>query len=131
MDRRSILREYYIAIKSKIKIARFDSAISSIDKLLYNCPNDEWGYYYKGVCEFALEKYQLAMKYFAIAIQINPAFGKAYFNLGICFYLSRKLDLALINFAKALVIFTKQRELDKKRRCIDAIKMVEAVRRSK
>lgn len=123
-----ILREYYMIIKSKITNARFESALASVEKLLYNFPSDEWGYYYKGVCEFALEKYPQATKNYLNAIQINPAFGKAYFNLGVCFYITRKYDLALINIGKALIVFTKQRELDKKQRCIDALKYIESER---
>ena len=125
----SILREYYLIIKNKILNERFESALSSCEKLLYNFPSDEWGYYYKGVCEFALEKYPLAIKHYSTAIQLNPGFAQAYFNLAICFFLAKKYDMALINIGKALIIFTKQKELDKKQRCIDALKTIEVERR--
>lgn len=128
MDR-GIIREYYLIIKNKILQARFESALMSADKLLHNFPNDYFGYYYKGVCFFALEKYQDSMKNYVKALELNPGFDKAYFNLGVCYYILRKYDYALINIAKALIIFTKQKELDKKQRCMEAIKYIESERR--
>lgn len=125
---KNYVREYYQAIKNKIIQTRFDSAISSIDKLLQNYPNDEHGHYYKGVCNFALEKYDLAINNYTSAIKIDSAYAKAYFNLGICYYELKKYDFALINIAKALIIFSKRRELDKKNRCIQALNIIEKER---
>ena len=124
----SIIREYYQIIKSKISQTHFETAMINIDKLLFNFPKDEHGYYYKGVCEFALNNHKNAIKYYSAAIQLNPAYAKAYFNLGVVYYIYRKYDLALINIGKALLIFTKQKELDKKQRCIDALKLIEKER---
>ena len=124
-----IVREYYIIIKQKISSAHFDSAMNSIDKLLANFPNDEHGYYYKGVCEFAKEKYKEALKSFSCAIKINPAHAKAYFNLGATLYILKQVDLALINIAKALLIFTKRKELDKKQRCLETLMFIEKERK--
>jgi len=124
----SIVKEYYLMIKQKISQAHFDGALLSIDKLLSNFPNDEHGYYYKGVCQFAKNNYRDAIKAFSCAIKINPSYAKAYFNLGATFYLLKQIDLALINIAKALIIFTKQKELDKKQRCLEALKFIEKER---
>lgn len=123
-----ILRQYYQIIKNKISLMHFETAMINIDKLLYNFPKDEHGYYYKGICEFALNNHKNAIKYYTIAIQLNPAYAKAYFNLGVAYYLFKKYDLALINIGKALLIFSKQKELDKKQRCIDALKLIEKER---
>lgn len=122
------IREYYQLIKNKIQLAHFETALHTIDKLLDVNPKDEHAYYYKGVCSFALENYKQATKCYSIAIQLNPAHAKAYFNLGVTLYISRQFDLALVNFAKALIIFTKQKELDKKQRAMDAIKLIEKER---
>ncbi|MBR5303520.1 MAG: tetratricopeptide repeat protein [Candidatus Gastranaerophilales bacterium] len=126
--KQKILREYYQIIKSKISQSHFETAMINIDKLLYNFPKDEHGYYYKGVCEFATNNHKNAIKYYNAAIKINPAYAKAYFNLGVVYYIYRQYDLALINIGKALVIFSKQKELDKKQRCIDALKLIEKER---
>ncbi len=127
----SIIGEYCIIIKNKISQARFDSALGSIEKLLYNFPNNENGYYFRAVCEFAQEKYDESIMHYKTAIEINPGFAKAYFNLGVSYYILSKYDDALINIAKALIIFTKQKELDKKERCIEALKLIEAQRKLK
>ena len=122
----NIVTEYYQIIKNKIAQADFDSAIRSVDKLLYNFPNDEWGYYYKGVCEFALENYEDAIKNYKIAIQLNPLFAKAYFNLGTCYHTMEYYDSALISIGRALVIFSKQKDAEAKQRCIEALHQVES-----
>lgn len=124
----NILREYYLIIKDKIQKMQFTSAKNSIDKMLCAFPNDEHGYYYKGLCEFVFEDYKNAIKNYSTAIKLNPAYAKAYFNLGITFYLLKQTDLALINIARALVIFTKTKELDKKQRCLEALKFIEKER---
>lgn len=124
-----IVKEYYAIIKNKIVQADFISALRSIDKLLYNFPNDENGYYYRGVCLFAQEKYEESIKNYQTALKINSKFSKAYFNLGVCYYVLNEYDDALINIAKALVIFSNQKELSSKQRCIEAIRLIDVERR--
>jgi tetratricopeptide (TPR) repeat protein len=124
----NIVIEYYSIIKNKIAQRQLNSALSSINKLLCNYPSDEMGYYYRGVCEFALNRYPQAIKSYTTAIKINPAFAKAYYNLGISYFMTMQFDLALINIGKALVIFSKQKEQDKKHRCIEALKIIEKER---
>lgn len=124
-----IIREYSLIIKNKISQSDFISAIRSADKLLYNFPNYEYGYYYKALCYFAMEKYEDAIKNYIMAIELNPAFAKAYFNLGICYHTLNKTDLALINIGKALIIFSKHKELDAKAKCIEALQFIQSERR--
>lgn len=126
--KQAILREYYTVIKNKISQTMFESALSNIDKLLAYSPKDEHGYYYRGVCEFALTNLKNSIKCYQAAIKLNPAYGKAYFNLGVVFYVLKDYDNALINIGKALIIFAKQKELDKKKRCIDALKLIQKER---
>ncbi len=125
----SIVVEYYQIIKNKIAESDFISAIRSAEKLQYNFPNNEYGYYYKAVCEFALEKYKDAIKNYQTAIQLNPLFAKAYFNLGICYSTLGYYDYALISIGRALLIFSKQKNSQAKQRCIEALKTVESERR--
>jgi tetratricopeptide (TPR) repeat protein len=124
----AILREYYTVIKNKISQSMFDSALSSIDKLLSNFPKDEHGYYYRGVCEFALTNLKSSIKCYQATLKLNPAYAKAYFNLGVVFYVLKDYDNALINIGKALIIFSKQKELDKKSRCINALNLIQKER---
>lgn len=123
------MREYYHVIKNMLVQQRFEAALSSISKLLSQNPNDEHAYYYKGACEFALEKYKDSLKSYNKAIEIDPSYAKAYFNIGVYYYVLKQYDPALINIGKALVIFSKRKELDKKQRCIEALKRIETERK--
>jgi len=75
-----------------------------------------------------MENYSNAIRSYSLALKINPAHAKAYFNLGVTFYVLKKVDLALVNIAKALIIFTKRKELDKVKRCTEALKHIEKER---
>ena len=124
-----IINEYYSIIKSKITEGRFESALSSIDKLLYNFPNNANAYYYFGVCHFALNKYDKAETGYSKAINLDITHAKAYFNLGVLYYVQDKLDNALINIAKALILFSKSKEKDCRKRCIQAINYIQNERK--
>ncbi len=121
----SVVREYYQIIKNKISQGDFTSALGSINKLLRNFPRNEWGYYYKGICEFALEDYENAIKDYKTAIKLKPLFAKAYFNLGICYHTLEYYDFALIALGRALVIFARKRDAQARQRCIDALQKIE------
>ena len=125
-----IVNEYYQIIKSKVLSASFNSALESIDKLLAGFPDDSTGYYYKGVCKFALEEYDEALYAYIKSISLDITNAKAYFNLGVTFYIQNKYDDALINIAKALILFSKRKELDNKERCAHALNFIETERKS-
>ena len=127
MDDR-IINEYYFIIKNKILQGDFISASRSTDKLLFNFPSDAMGYYFRGLCYFAREKYEDSLKSYYNAIKLNPNFAKAYFNLGVCYHVLNYYDEALINIAKALVIFANQKELSNKQRCIEALRYIDIER---
>lgn len=126
----NIINEYYLIIKNKIISTSFTSALTSIDKFLNSYPNDSKGYYYKGVCNFALEKYNDALYAYIKAVSLDITNAKAYFNLGVTFYMQNKYDDALINIAKALIIFSKTKELDCKKRCAEALNFIKTERKT-
>ena len=66
-----IIKEYYLIIKNKISQADFISALRSVDKLLYNFPSDSCGYYYKGVCHFAQEKYEESIEDYKMSLKLD------------------------------------------------------------
>lgn len=121
----NILKEHFETIKIKIRQSRYETALEDINKILSSCPKSELAHYYKGVCELAMDKVEKAAKSYSNAIKINPAFAKAYFNLGVCFFTLGKMDKALINIGKALVIFSKVKNLSAKKRCIDALNLIQ------
>ncbi|MBR2069469.1 MAG: tetratricopeptide repeat protein [Candidatus Gastranaerophilales bacterium] len=125
-----IIREYYLIIKNKISSMNFNSAIASADKLLAYAPSDSQGYYYKGVCNFALEKLEEAEDAYKKALLLNSIHAKAYFNLGVVYYMMNDYDNALINIGKSLIVFSKQRELDSKKRCIEALNFIQTERKT-
>ena len=125
-----IINEYYRIIKNKISQFNFESALHNTDRLLTNFPNESNAYYYKGVCSFALEKIDESIKYYSKAISLNIIHAKAYFNLGVAYYVKNNYDNALINIAKALIVFSKQKELECKKRCIDALNFIKTERKS-
>ena len=126
----NIKNEYYSMIKNKITYFSFNSALGNIDKLLANFPDDSNGYYYKGVCNFALKKYDEAIVAYQDAISKDVTYAKAYFNLGVAYYVKNEYDNALINIGKALVIFSKNRELDCRTRCIEALNLIQSERKT-
>ena len=125
----NVIREYYSIIRDKIRHCYFETAILNINKLLSVYPKDEHAYYYKGVCNFALNDYRNAVINYNTAIKLNPGYAKAYFNLGVTYYIVKDYDKALINIAKALIIFEKQKELNKRKRAIDALNLIKKERR--
>ena len=129
MDKR-IINEYYRIIKNKISQFNFESALNSIDKLLASFPNDSNAYYYKGVCKFALEKTDDSINAYIKSISLDIIHAKAYFNLGVAYYVKNNYDNALINISKALIVFSKQKELECKKRCIDALNFIKTERES-
>ena len=120
----NVKKEYYSIIKSKISQCSIKTALEYIDQLLHNFPKDFLGYYFKGVCFYALEGYETSVKYYLTSLKINPVFAKTYFNIGISYYMLQKKDLALINLGKALILFSKAKDEEKKLRCINALRIV-------
>ncbi len=122
-----IISQYCLIIKNKLSCLRFDSAMVSIEKLIANFPDKSIGYYFKGLCEFAQRDHEAAVESYKKAIQLDAEFAKAYYNLGVCYFVMDYWDNALVCFGKALIIFTKTKELDKRQRCINAIKHIKSV----
>ena len=125
-----VLKEYYLIIKNKIISAGFHSAMANINKLLASFPNESNAYYYMGVCNFALERYEEAMTAYLKAISLNIAHAKAYFNLGVVYYVQNDFDNALINIGKSLILFSKEKEINSRQRCIDALNFIQSERKT-
>lgn len=125
-----LIKEYYIIIKNKIAYQQFESAMRNADKLIYNFPKLSMGYYFKGVCFFAMQNYEESIKWYTIAIKLNQRLAKAYFNLGVSCYMLNMYDSALLNIGKALIIFVRQKERDSASRCKEALKFIYAERKT-
>ena len=123
-----IVSDYCLAIKEKTKTGDFVGALGIADRLVYAYPNSEKGYYYRAICYYGMQRYEESVINYKMALKINPLDAKAYFNLGTSYQQIKQYDLALINFGKALILFSKQGKQDAKNRCIDALSIVDRER---
>jgi len=123
-----LLKEHCLTIENRINNAMFQAAINTCTLMLRQFPKNHLGFYYLGVCYFALEEYEKALKNFNLALLINPVFSKAYFNLGTTYFMLKSFDKALINIGKALILFARIKDENSKERCIQAIKTIESIR---
>ena len=125
-----ILNEYVEMIKNKLYVLNFESALASAEKLMANYPKNSCAHYFVGVCNFALERYDNAISNYIKAISLDVGNAKAYFNLGVAYYLLNDFDNALINIGKAMIIFSKKKELDNRKRCYDALNFIQMERKT-
>src|ERR1700722_747351 len=83
-------------------------------KHLYNlCPNDHMVNFLQGVCFIQRERYQEAISFFEKAIQINPWFGEAYFNLASLYRQDIKILQSVACFRKIIEIEGEHGDLGK------------------
>ena len=126
-----LLKEHCLTIENRIHNAMFQAAINNCTMLLRTFPKHHLGYYYLGVCYFALEEYEKALKNYNLTLLINPVYSKAYFNLGVTYFMLNSFDSALINIGKALILFSRIKDEKSKERCIQAIKTIQEIREEK
>ena len=76
-------------------------ALSELDSIIKNNPNDPLIYNIKGACYAQLGEPIIAIKHYEKAIEIDPNYPEAHNNLGIILQELGELDKALISFEKA------------------------------
>jgi len=123
-----VIKEYCNVIKRKVSESDYAGAINIAEQLIYNFPNDFHGYYYKAICCFAYERYPEAINFYNITINLNPNYPRAYFNLATTYHKIKYYDLALVNFGKALILFSNKGDKSGKERCIEALQIVQSER---
>jgi tetratricopeptide (TPR) repeat protein len=74
------------------------------ERLYHLHPNDHMVNYLQGVCCIQRERYQEAISFFEKAIQINPWFCEAYFNLGSLYRQEIKITHSIACFRKIIEI---------------------------
>lgn len=81
---------------------------------LYNLyPNDHWVNFLKGICHIQREQYQKAISFFEEAVQINPCFCEAYFNLASLYLQEREIIQCVACLKKIIEIEGKHGDLGK------------------
>ncbi|MFA6281313.1 MAG: tetratricopeptide repeat protein [Candidatus Omnitrophota bacterium] len=73
--------------------------------------------YNLGLCLQKMQKYDEALIYYNKAISINPLFGDALFNRGMLYLNNEKPDMALIDIAKAEILFKNQKQKEITDKC--------------
>ena len=85
-----------------IRIAHPDWAQKVLETLATQSPNDALYPYWLGRLAYDGHKYEDAIRQFKRTIELDPAMGRAYDNLGLCYYYENKNDLAISAYEKAI-----------------------------
>jgi tetratricopeptide (TPR) repeat protein len=91
----------------KIQKNEFDDALSILEKILKEKPNDENAIYLTGICYFKKNMLPEAIEAFSKVNTLNPVFPGAYYHLGICYQKQNQLDKSLTFYQKALELDPK------------------------
>ena len=87
----NIEEEYCKIIQSKLVTQEFEAALDNAEKLVKYAPNCARGYYYQGLCYYALNDFESSMNNYEKCIELDHSFAKAYYNLGIVIYYLNKI----------------------------------------
>ena len=81
---------------------KYDEALQIVSKVVESTPNDKWGHLWYGLVLDAKHKKSEALKQFELAIELDPKFDVAIYNLGLSYMNARPR-----NFAKARECFQR------------------------
>lgn len=113
----NICEEYLHLIRSKIKQADYEGALSSIERLLSYDSNMSVAHYYKGICYYGLYDFIRSIDAYVQVLELDPQFAKAYYNMGLSKYKLDVVEEAAEDIQKAKDIFIKENELDAIEKC--------------
>jgi tetratricopeptide (TPR) repeat protein len=109
----SELQETCHKAMAKIEAGDLLSAEKEAEYLYNLYPDDHMVNFLQGVCCIQREHYQEAISFFEKAIQINPRFSEAYFNLANLYRQELKIRQSVANFRKIIEIEGKHGDLGK------------------
>ncbi len=119
-----IVKEYCNIIKNKLTMGEYETALNNAKKLLLYSPDNAEGYYYQGLCHFALGNYEDSVNDYKKAIELDSAFAKAYYNLGVTKYYLNKFTEAVKNMETAYRIFSKNQDKASYTKCMESIEFI-------
>ncbi len=120
----NIEEEYCKIIQSKIDLQDFDNALSNAKKLVKYSPECAMGYYYQGLCYYALNDFASSINNYEKCIELNNYFAKAYYNLGITIYYLNKYKEAKNYIEYAYKLFSMQEDKEACAKCIDSLEFI-------
>lgn len=124
MTEYDIKEEYIKIIKNKLSINEFDEALDNAERLIKHDPLFSDGYYYQGLCYFALGDLNASINNYEKCIELNHNFAKAYYNLGVAKYYLNKFKESLNYIEYANKLFIKEGDKASSAKCIDSIEFI-------
>ncbi len=119
-----IKKEYCKIIQNKINMNEFDTALDNAEKLIAHSPEYSEGYYYRGLCHFALGNLEESINNYEKCIELDHEFAKAYYNLGVTTYYLNKHKSALNYIEYANKLFLKENNKEAHAKCLDSIEYI-------
>lgn len=86
----------------KINEKDFAGALSILETILQEKPDDENARYFSGICYYKQDKIPEAIAAFTKVSSLNPSFAGAYLHLGICYQKQNELEKAFGFYQQAL-----------------------------
>ena len=92
------------SVHKLISLGQYKEALTTLDSLTQNYPNDSKLYLLGGNCYHAMGHFDQAILCYEEVIKLKPDYADAFNNLGICLYDLNKLDEALAMYQKAIKV---------------------------
>ena len=89
---------------SFLNSGRIKEAVDVIEPLIKNFQNEPLLYNIRGVCNHSCQNYKVAIEDFQRAVELNPSYAEAYYNLGVSYGELSEIESAKESYKNALRI---------------------------
>ena len=83
---------------------KFEDALNAIEELIEYNPNDALLFNIRGACYAGLNQINLAIENYEKAIELNPEYAKAHYNLAGALHEINEFDASIQSYQNALFI---------------------------
>lgn len=116
--------EYLDLVAGKICQRDYAGALDNVNRLISYDPDFADAYYFRGICNYSLEKYQESIDDYQKALKLEPKHAKARFNIGASKYAQGFLEEALFNVVVAYQVFKRNNEYEAMEKCKETVKIL-------
>ena len=95
-------KEQIDAVMNLYSSNKMEEALSSVNLLVNEYPNDSLLCNISGACYSALDHNDAAIKCFERATKLQPDYAEAHFNLGVAFQKLKKIDSSIMSYENAI-----------------------------
>ena len=95
-------KEQIDAVMKLYSSNKMEEALSSVNLLVNEYPNDSLLCNISGACYSALDHNDAAIKCFERATKLQPDYAEAHFNLGVAFQKLKKIDSSIMSYENAI-----------------------------